>query len=124
MDAIDSAGRPQPMSKQGGYALNLHIDELVLHNVAPGDRYVIAAALEQELTRLFTAEGVPPELAQSGAAARLDGGSFAVAPGATPHAIGVQVARAIHRGMAGAPSAGNGVGQRSGSEPRATGASR
>ena len=33
--------------------LNLHIEELVLHGFAPGDRYRIGEAVQQELTRLF-----------------------------------------------------------------------
>ena len=92
------------MTQRRDYAINLHIDELVLHNFAPGDRYAIAAALERELTRLFAAEGVPPELAQTSGAARLDGGSFNVPPGAPPAVIGAHLARTVYQNLAGPSS--------------------
>jgi hypothetical protein len=34
-------------------SINLHIEELVLHGFAPGDRHRISEAVEQELTRLI-----------------------------------------------------------------------
>lgn len=78
--------------------LELHIEELILHGFPPGRRGVIAAAIEQELTRLFAEQGVPAALAQAGAIPRLDGGSFETAAGAMPADIGRQVAQAIYGG--------------------------
>jgi hypothetical protein len=82
-----------------GSGLDLHIDELVLHGFRPGDRYAIAASLERELSRLFLDEGVPPDL--GGDRFRKDAGAFDVPHGATPDAVGIQVARAIHRSLGG-----------------------
>jgi hypothetical protein len=79
--------------------VELHIEELVLHGFPPGDRYGIGEAIERELSRLFTEQGVPPSLAQGGAAARLDGGSIEVLPGLKADAIGVQVAQAVYGGL-------------------------
>ena len=76
--------------------VELHIEELILHGFAPGDRYRIGAALERELARLFGAGGVPPTLMQSIEVERLDGGAFQVAPGAKTETIGAQVAQAVY----------------------------
>lgn len=79
-------------------AVELHIDELVLHGFAPADRYRIAEALERELTRLLGAG----ELAGAGtdvSSERLDGGSFAVAPGMRPAQIGAEAAQAVYRSV-------------------------
>ena len=80
--------------------LELHIEELVLHGFAPGDRYRIAEAVQAELARLFTEQGVPPSLAGSSGVARLDAGAFQVAENAKATAIGDQVAQAVYGGLA------------------------
>ncbi len=79
--------------------IELHIEELVLHGFATVDRHRIGAAVEQELARLLMEQGVPLGLAAGGALARLDGGSFTVAPVAKPDQIGTQVAGAIYGGF-------------------------
>jgi len=79
--------------------IELHIEELVLHNLAPRDRYRIADAVQRELTRLFAAQGAPPSLAHSFDSAQLDVGSFTVSPEARGEAIGVQVAQAVYGGL-------------------------
>ncbi len=79
--------------------LELNIDDLVLHGFAYGDRYLIGAAIERELARLFAERGTPSSLAESGDLPRLDGGAFEVTPGAKPAAIGAQVAQAVYGGL-------------------------
>jgi len=83
--------------------IKLHIDELVLHGFAPGDRYAIAAAVERELAQLFTADQGPAALSHSltgnSDVPRLPAGSFQVAFGANAGSIGVQIAQAIHGGL-------------------------
>ncbi len=85
--------RPSPL------AIELHIEELALHGFEPGDRYRIAQAVQVELARLFTEEGLPPSLAQGGEVARLDGESFETTPGSTAETVGGQVARALYGGL-------------------------
>lgn len=80
-------------------SIELHIEELVLHGFAPGDRYRIGEAVKDELVRLLTEQGVPRTLASDGEVARLDGGAFEVKPGSGAEAIGVQVARAVYGGF-------------------------
>jgi len=83
--------------------INLHIEELVLHNFAPNDRYAIADAVERELSRLlatdFTTVEIPPALGDSSSRPRVDAGNFKVTPGAGGDSIGAQIALAVHGGL-------------------------
>jgi hypothetical protein len=79
--------------------LELRIEEMVLHGFAPGDRYRIGDAMQRELARLFTEQGMPPSLAQRREVARVDGGAFEVAPGSRAEAIGVRVAQTVYGGL-------------------------
>jgi hypothetical protein len=81
------------------YNIDLHIDELVLHGFAPTERRAIAEAVQRELTRLFTEQGIHPSLSNSYKAERVDGGAFQVQPGAKGNTIGAQVAQAIYGGL-------------------------
>jgi hypothetical protein len=81
--------------------IELHIEELVLHGFAPGDRYLIGEVVERELVRLFAERGVPPSLSQGGEFGRFNGGAFEVRQGAKPEVIGVQVAQSIYGGFSG-----------------------
>ncbi|MBE9472852.1 MAG: hypothetical protein IMY75_12175, partial [Chloroflexi bacterium] len=77
----------------------LHIEKLILHGFAPGDRPRIGAALTAELARILAEQGVPQSLAQSGDIPRLDGGRFEVGLGSGAEEIGTQVAQALYRGL-------------------------
>jgi len=79
--------------------VELHIEELVLHGFAPGDRHRIADAVERELARLFTEEGVPGALESGFESPRVDAGSFQMAPDSRAEAVGAEVARAIYGGF-------------------------
>ena len=82
--------------------VELHIDELVLHGFAPGDRYSIAAAVEHELSRLLSAQfaqGLPESFAQSSEHEHVDAGTFNVSPGAHSNSVGSQIAQTVHRGL-------------------------
>ena len=80
--------------------INLHIEELVLHGFAPGDRYTIADAVERELLRLITEglgdPGYSSLLASNTKAARLDARAFQVDPRSQTNSIGTQIAQAVH----------------------------
>lgn len=81
--------------------IELHIEELVLHGFAPGDRSRIGEAVEGELTRLLTERGVPPFLMRGGETGRLDVGTFEVTSGSRAEKLGSQVAQAVYGGLAG-----------------------
>jgi len=79
--------------------VELHIDELILHGFAPADRYRIGEALQCELERLFTEQGIPAALLEGGDVDKLELGSFQLSHGAQSGAIGIQVARALYGGL-------------------------
>ncbi len=81
------------------YNIELHIEELVLHGFAPGDRRAISAAIQHELTRLFAERGIHPSLTRGYNAARLDGGAFNIKSGAKPESIGTQVTQSLYGGL-------------------------
>jgi hypothetical protein len=80
-------------------SIELHIEELVLHGFAPGDRHRIAEALQSALMHLLADPTMRGSLATPRETARLDGGSFQVPAHAKPKAIGAQVAQSVQRGM-------------------------
>ncbi len=81
------------------YNLDFNIDELVLDGFINIDRERLGAAVERELTRLFTERGVSSALRQGGRTARLDGGAFDLAPHADADAIGAQIAQTVYGGL-------------------------
>jgi hypothetical protein len=80
-------------------SVELHIEELVLHGFAPGDRHRIADAVERELARLFAEQGVPDALQSGFESPRVDAGSFQMAPDSRAETVGAEVARAIYGGF-------------------------
>ena len=92
-----SANAP-PLSGSS-YSVELYIEELVLHGLEASERYRIGEAIERELTRLFTEQGVPPAITQSGEIARADGGALEVPPGSNSETTGAQFAKAIYGGF-------------------------
>ncbi|MEP6635822.1 MAG: hypothetical protein ABJB97_03790 [Acidobacteriota bacterium] len=86
-----------------GSHIKLHIEELSLHGFAPGDRYAIADAVEQELSRLLIEHFAEPRTSPlwntNTDTARLDAGAFQVAPSSAAKMIGSQIAQAVHGGV-------------------------
>jgi hypothetical protein len=79
--------------------IELHIDELVLHGFAPGDRHAIGDAVQHELTRLLAEQGLAPSAVANHERAHVNAGEFHVAPASKAPAVGAQVARAVHGGL-------------------------
>ena len=77
--------------------VDLHIEELVLHGFSPGDRFRIGEAVELELTRLITEQGIPSSLSRDGEVARTNGGTINVSSNSKADVIGSQVAHYICR---------------------------
>jgi hypothetical protein len=93
-------------------AIELRIDELVLHGFAPHDRARIGRAVEVELARLLAeaaapGRALPPSLAANGAVLAAEGGVVHVAPAATPERVGGQVAGAVYRALVAPRSGGH-----------------
>jgi len=77
--------------------VDLHIHELVLHGLAPGDRHRIGEAVRRELMRLLTEHGMPPRSTAGNAIDRADGGAFEVRREADSGVIGRQIANSVYR---------------------------
>jgi hypothetical protein len=80
-------------------SVELHIEELMLHGVAPADRYRIGDAIENELTSLFAAHRILDLLAKSVEVDRVDVGGFQVERDSKSEGIGRQVARNVYIGL-------------------------
>ena len=79
--------------------VDLHIEELVLEGFPHLDRARLGMAIGEALAHLIETQGIPAGLAQEGAIASLEGGTFTVPPESNPQAIGEQIARAIYGGL-------------------------
>ena len=91
----ESSGMPRMQHSPA--ALELHIEELVLHGFPASDRFRVGDAVERELSRLIAAHGLG--LAGPVSVERLNTGAFKVAVNATPHVIGAQLAHKLYRGL-------------------------
>jgi hypothetical protein len=80
-------------------SIELHIDELVLEGFAPGDRYVIGDAVQQELAHVLAQRSVPMSLRSENATDEIKGQTFIVPHNAKPHAMGRRIARAVYQGF-------------------------
>ena len=80
-------------------SIEVQIDALVLHGFAPSDRHRIGEAVERELARLMSDQGISSALIQKDEIRHLDGGEFQSAPGSPAAMIGAQIARSIHDGL-------------------------
>ena len=78
--------------------IRLHIDQLILSGVPVSDRDALGDAIRGELTRLLSAGALPPALAHTRQIPSLNAGAVQVAS-PQPHALGTQVAQAIHSSL-------------------------
>ncbi len=79
--------------------IEVEIRELVLHGFAPGDHAALGTALETELARLLTADGLPPAWGANPALLRLPSEPLSDAGGGIgAAAIGTQIAQTIYHG--------------------------
>ena len=79
--------------------LELHIEELVLHGISPGDRQQLSEAFQRELVQLISGQGVPPSIASGDYIKCINAGTFKILPGAKSETIGVQVAQSVYGGL-------------------------
>ena len=98
--------------------VNLHIDRLVLEGLSLSQAREVGAALERELVRLISEQGLPPAWGSSGAPgpvaiSRLDAVPLDASPNLRPEALGAGIARRVHASVprrepsgAGEPSGG------------------
>lgn len=78
-------------------AVELHIEELILDGFPRRDRHSIGDAVERELSRLISEQGLS---ASSLEVDHLNAGAFKASPNARPQALGTQIAGKVYRGIA------------------------
>jgi hypothetical protein len=81
--------------------IHLHIDQLVLDGlpVETCDAAVVQAAVEMELTRLFTNGAIAPGLRTGGARASVPSQGIRLTGNETPAIVGQQIGRAVYGGI-------------------------
>jgi hypothetical protein len=81
--------------------IQVHIERVVLDNL-PIERHQgvrVQAAIQAELTRLLTENGVPPNLLRGGAVPHARGGTIQVASADPPARLGQQIGQAVYGGI-------------------------
>ncbi|MGN6533178.1 MAG: hypothetical protein ACTHK0_15655, partial [Ginsengibacter sp.] len=73
------------------------IEELILHGFSPHDRYHIASAVEAELARLFTEQGIPPSLKSNINVPALNAGAFETGSATKANSTGNKIAGSIYK---------------------------
>ena len=81
--------------------IKLHIERLILDglNVERLDGSVVQAAVETELARLLSTEGLHPSLLSGGAMPHAPGGSIQLTSESSPARLGTQIAQAAYGGL-------------------------
>ena len=81
--------------------IELHIERLILDGlqVAAQDRAHLQAALETELTRLLTSDGLRPDVLSGGPLRSLSAGEIHVTSKTSAAQLGNQIAQAVHGGV-------------------------
>lgn len=81
--------------------VRLHIDRLVLEGVSlgPGDGARLQAAVERELGRLISRNGLNPALLQGGAMPQIPAPAVRLDSAKKPAELGRQIAGAIYGGI-------------------------
>ena len=77
-------------------AIEVNIEEVVLHGFAPQGRFSIGDTIRCELAELLNDGGFPPAWLEGAGMDHLDGGTFDVTPGFHAETIGRLVARIVY----------------------------
>jgi len=76
--------------------IEVHIEELVLHGFAPGDRWKIGDAVDRELRTLLATKGIPARWLSG--PERLDAGAMPGSSLTNPSLTGAEIGAAVYRG--------------------------
>jgi hypothetical protein len=81
--------------------INLHIERLVLDGLPIEHRHgpLVKAAVEAELSRLLTADGLAGNLMSGGAISSVPVPNIQVADNSNPKQLGQQIGRAVYGGI-------------------------
>lgn len=79
--------------------IELNIEKMVLHGFKPGDRNRIGHAVERELGRLFSEQGVPSSVSRAREIAGINGGTINVKQNSRAEVIGTRIAQSLYGGF-------------------------
>jgi hypothetical protein len=79
--------------------IEIHINELNLHGFSCHDRYSIGSAVENELVRLFSDQGVPATLSKNVNIESMNAGTFKLKAGAKATTVGSNIANSVYKGL-------------------------
>lgn len=79
--------------------IEIHIDELVLHGFGSNDVELISKAVEMELTRLLTLNGLPASFSLARSHPQIDAGEFTMSTYAKPGNVGNNIAGLVYKGF-------------------------
>ena len=80
---------------------NIDIERMILEGMpmSPSQGRKLQAAVEAELTRLLTTEGIPENWQAGRVVPHVSGSAIQVKPGTNPTKMGQQIAQGIYRGI-------------------------
>ena len=78
--------------------IEVEIERIVLRGFQPADRHRIGLAIERELIRLFSENGVPPWITRNEELLLHHNGSCELPPGSEAQTTGTQIARRVYEG--------------------------
>lgn len=92
-----SAERGRQNQEGSGRNVELHIEELILHDLPYDQRHRVAAAVERELGRMLQEQGIPAGWQEG--MPPLNSGPVQVNPRQSAESIGQQVAQSVYGQM-------------------------
>lgn len=79
-------------------SIEVQIERIVLRGFQPADRQRMGLAIERELIRLFSENGLPPWITKNEELLLHHNGSFEMPPGSKAETTGTQIARRVYEG--------------------------
>ena len=97
---MNQADRRQERAERSGPTrVEVVIDEFVSHGFAPEEGHRLGDAVELELSRLLSEQGIPGTLAREDHRECLDVGHIEAPPGYKAGDIGTRIASAVYSGL-------------------------
>jgi hypothetical protein len=81
--------------------INLHIERLILDGITidTADCQALQVAVEAELTRCLSENGIGPNVISGDVPAEISGDTISIEPHHTPSQLGEQIGQAVHKGI-------------------------
>ncbi len=90
---------PLPRGSRTPRSIEVRIEELVLHGLAPARKYSLVDVFERELSRLLSEDGATDSLVLHDGADRIHAGTFRLPRVTDTKSAGIGIARAVFGGL-------------------------